>query len=135
MIRFFVITFRRVAVKNGTAESRTFHTIAITTAGNVAACQDKFELARARLSEDSDRRGFFKTIAFTIMDYLIEDGLPVFIAVQAMENLPHQRLLVRREGVRHRMGDDHPVVIHLGAERILERKTDFFPLLLIEAPE
>lgn len=69
------------------------------------------------------------------MDHLIEDGLRVFVAVQAVENITHERLLIGSEDGSDTVRHDHPVVIHFGTQRVIEAETDFLPLISREAFE
>src|SRR5439155_23865404 len=54
-------------------------------------------------------------------------------AVKADENFADHRLLVFGEELGNLFVRDHPVVIHLRAQRIVERETNRLFLLLLEA--
>jgi hypothetical protein len=84
----------------------------------------ELELARARFAEQRDG-GTAKParIAAVVLD-LVDDRLRVFRAVQAEEDFLDHGLLLFGEKLRELLVGDVPVVIDLGAERMIEWKAD-----------
>src|SRR5439155_21973647 len=92
------------------------------------AREHKLEPAAARLAKKRDGAAAETVLAGVVFD-LLQNSCGVFRAVEADENLPNHRLLVfGEEGGNFSVGD-HPVVVHLGAERMVEGVTDRFLLL------
>lgn len=72
-----------------------------------------------------------KSLSLRIMDDLLHDFAGVFRRVQPEENLSDHRLLVAIEHLGERIGD-HPIVIHLRPQGMLERKAHRLALPLVE---
>ncbi len=117
-----------VAVKNRTAERRARHGIAVAPPRAMAAGEDELEFPRARLPEQRHRRPGLEALALGILDHLAHHCVGVFRPVQRPEYLADQILLISRERLVDRAFRDHPIVIHLGAQRMFEIETKIVPL-------
>ena len=134
MIGLFVEALRGVSVEDRPAEGRAFHRVAIAASGAVPAGEDELELPGAGLAEERDGRIAEAGFAAVVLD-LLEHGLGVFGRVQAEENLLHHLVLILVEKGGDVVVGDVPVVIDLGAQRVVEGKAERLALILAQRLE
>src|SRR5437879_3447769 len=126
MVGRFVEAHGGVSVKDGTAESRALDRIPIATRRAMAAGQDKLERTSARRTEQ--RHGVISQAARVLLD-VVHDLVYEFRIVESAEYFIDHGLLVCRKKLGDLEGCDHPVGVHLGAQRVIERKGDLALLL------
>src|SRR5690606_33543573 len=122
-----------VAVKNRATEGDTGLAVAVAAARAVAAREHELELAAARFAEEGDRGAGETAVAGVVVVELAPDLLLVLLAVQAVEDLAHQVLLVRVEQVAQALGHDVPVVVDLEPARIVVGEAESLALGFVEA--
>src|SRR6185503_1413456 len=98
------------------------------------AGQNELEFTGARLAEQSDGRAAEAFLAAIMFD-LLNHSRGIFGAVKADEDFADHRLLIFGEELGNLFVSDHPVVVHLRTQRIVERETNRLSLLLLEALE
>src|SRR6185436_13042094 len=124
MVRLLVEAAGGMPVEDGPAKGRPFDRVAIATPRAMAAGEDKFKLARARLAEQPHGGTAKKSVLAAVMLHLLVDHVGILGAVQAEKNLLHHRLLILiEEFVEGGLGD-MPVVVDLGTQRMIEGKTN-----------
>ena len=134
MIRRFVEALGSVPVEDRATERRALDGIAVATARDVPAGEHELEFARARLAEQGDGAAAEPFLAAVVL-HLLRDFLGVFGAVQTGENLANHRLLVFGVEFGNLFVCNHPVVVHLRAQRVVEREANGFLLFFVEALE
>lgn len=129
----FIEALRGVTIEDRAAESRARLAVAIATACTMTAGEDEFGLPTAGSAEDGDGGAGESAVAFVVLIELAPDFLLIFLAVQLIEHLADEILLVGLEDLAETLRPDVPVVVHLETKRIIPRQADGGALGFIEA--
>jgi len=134
MVRRFVKALGGVAIKDRPPNAAPSTESPSQRRVDVPAGEHEFELSCARLAKHRNGTAAETIRAAVVLD-LLHDFFGVFGAVKANEYFVNHRLLVGREKLGELVVSDVPVVVHLRAQRVVERKTNRFLLFFIEALE
>ena len=121
-----------MAVEDGPAKGRPGHRVAIAATRAVTPSEHQLEGPAPRTAEQRHRGAALEALALGVFDHLAHHGLGVIWVMQLAENLTHQVLLVRTQDVLNRTAGDHPVIIHLLTQRVVELATNQTSLSLVE---
>ena len=119
VIGFFVEALSGMTVKDWATECGANSAVAVATAGAVATCEDELELAGAGLTEKGDGGAAEAAVAFVVLVELTPDFFFVFVAVETVEDLADEVLLVGGKDVADGFGADVPVVVDFEAEWVV----------------
>lgn len=133
VVGLFIEALGSVAVEDGAAEGCAFLAVAIAAAGAVAAGEDELELTGAGLAEERDGGAAKAAVAFVVLIELTLDFGFVFVAVEFVEDLAHEFLLVGLEDVADFLRGDVPVVVDLEAAGIAPGEAEGFALGFVHA--